>query len=344
MALKVVAIGCGAFSHMMHGPSYAKYAALRSGTALAACCDVDEAKAAGFQAAFGFQRAYSDYREMLARERPDAVILHASIGVSAAIAVDILERGVPLLMEKPPGETREQTLAIVAAAARGGASAKVALNRRYMPLMRKLKELLRGPSDEDDPAAIRHIQMEMIRYRRKYDFSTTAIHAIDAVRFLAGCDYERIRFRYRLLPEDGPNVANVLMDCEMTSGATAQLTICPTAGATIERAAVHLKDQSFYVRLPVGDGVDEAGELLRLFDKQGVETYAGVDFPDSREPFESNGFYADIAAFLDGVRHGRPAGVDVRDALQSVEVAECMRLRLPEYVRRREEAHESAGA
>ena len=40
--------------------------------------------------------------------------------------------------------------------------------------------------------------------RRDPDFSTTAIHGLDAVRYLAGADYAEARFRYRELPSSAP--------------------------------------------------------------------------------------------------------------------------------------------
>ena len=40
--------------------------------------------------------------------------------------------------------------------------------------------------------------------RRDPDFSVTAIHGIDAVRFLARSDYAHVRFRYQEHPTSGP--------------------------------------------------------------------------------------------------------------------------------------------
>ena len=48
MSFKICTIGCGQHASKYHGPSYAQYAATEPDTVLAACCDIDEAKAAKF--------------------------------------------------------------------------------------------------------------------------------------------------------------------------------------------------------------------------------------------------------------------------------------------------------
>ena len=59
---------------------------------------------------------------------------------------------------------------------------QVAFNRRYTPLVVELKRRLAG-------ATIQHIDCQFYRVGRTgSDFTTTAIHGIDTVRFLAGCD------------------------------------------------------------------------------------------------------------------------------------------------------------
>ena len=51
-----------------------------------------------------------------------------------------------------------------------------------------------------------------------------------------------------------------------------------------------------------------------------------------REPFVHGGFAAEDAAFLDGVRDGRPLGPDLAASRQSLELAEVLRARREEFV------------
>src|SRR5262249_38673574 len=157
----------------------------------------------------------------------------------------------PLLVEKPPGRTGEEVDRLIAAAERGRPGRpvphQVALNRRYVPLVAELRRRLLAGS-----ARVQHVHYEMTRVdRRDPDFSITAIHGIDAVRYLAGSDYAHVRFRYHEMPEFGEGVANIFMDAVLTTGTTAHLAFCPVAGVSVERAVVHVSRETFFLHVPM---------------------------------------------------------------------------------------------
>jgi myo-inositol 2-dehydrogenase / D-chiro-inositol 1-dehydrogenase len=324
---RLATIGCGEHATGSHGPALALYAARHPGTELLACCDLDPGKAERYRARFGFARAYTDLRRMLDTERPDAVSLVAPIERTCELACAILEWGFPLLMEKPPGRTAAEVDRMIAAA--GGVAHQVAFNRRFAPLLRELK---REIDAHVAPAEVQHVRYEMTRVgRREPDFSTTAIHGIDAVRFLAGTDYAEVRFRYQALPAAGPGVANVFLDAMMASGASAQLAFCPMAGAVVERAVVHGRDHTFYAYVPMWDAFDAPGRLQHVEKGEIKRDAKGDELADSPEPFVHGGFYGEYVAFLDALRSDRPPSPGLREARQSVAVAECIRERKGEY-------------
>lgn len=324
---RLATIGCGEHATTSHGPALALYAARHPGTDLLACCDLDPGKAERYRARFGFAHAYTDLRQMLDTERPDAVSLVAPVERTCELACLILEWGFPLLMEKPPGRTVAEVNQMIAAA--GGVAHQVALNRRFAPLLQELK---REVGAHVAPADVQHLHYEMTRVgRREPDFSTTAIHGIDAVRYLAGSDYAEVRFRYQALPAAGPGVANVFLDAVMASGATARLAFCPMAGAVVERAVVHGRDHTFYAYVPMGGAFDAPGRLQHAEKGELKREVKGDELADPPEPFVHGGFYGEYVAFLDSLRAGRPPTPSLREARQSVAVAECIRERREEY-------------
>ena len=235
---------------------------------------------------------------MLDAERPDAVSLVVPVERTGELAGLILEWGFPLLLEKPPGRTVAEVDRMIAAA--GGIVHQVAFNRRFAPLVRELKRRL-----DDVGSPLQHVRYEMARVdRRDPDFSTTAIHGVDTVRFLAGSDYAEVRFRYQPLAGVGPGVVNVFLDAVMESGVTAQLGFCPLAGVVVERATLHARDHTFELHLGIWDSVD-----------------APVH----------GGFYGEYESFLVALREGRPPSPSLEEARQSVAVMECMRERRNEY-------------
>jgi predicted dehydrogenase len=167
--------------------------------------------------------------------------------------------------------------------------------------------------------------------RRDPDFSTTAIHGLDAVRYLAGCDYAETRFRYRELPELGKGVANILVDAVMSSGATAHLAFSPVAGVLVERACAHAHGHSLFLHVPMWSGVDSPGRLWHYSGGRLSAELGGDEVGDGTALFELGGFYRETVAFLDALLAGRAPSPSLRESRQSVEIAERIRHRATEY-------------
>jgi predicted dehydrogenase len=327
-------VGCGEHAWSSHGPAQVRYASTHPGLELAACADVDAGRAARYASRFGFARSFGDALAMLEAEKPDAVVLVVPEAATPVLASAILERGFPLLLEKPPGRTAADVDRLIAAAAQGGRDGQplphqVAFNRRFAPLVRETRRRLAAlPAT----VAIQHLHYEMTRVdRRDPDFSVTAVHGIDAIRYLAASDYSEVRFRYQELPALGPGVANIFMDAVMATGATAHLAFCPTTGVVIERAKVHATGHSFFLRIPMWDAFDSPGRLQHLERGVKVAEVRGDVVGDGLAAWELGGFYAEYEAFLGDLAAGRVPAPSLGEARQSVVVAEHIRERRSEY-------------
>jgi len=330
MPFKICTIGCGDLSTRYHGPAFRRYADIHPQVELTACCDIDPVRVLAFRETFGFRHDYTDWRRMLESEQPDAVCLMAPVALTCEIGVQILEKGFPLLTEKPPGRNPAELEHLIAAAEKFKVPNQVAFNRRYTPLVQNLKQRLQLFS----PEAIQFIQYDFFRFnRRDADFSTTAIHGIDTTRFLVGADFAQIDFHYQEFPELGPAVANIFMECTFTSGARARVNFCPVAGVVVERATVHTLDHTFFLQIPVWGEFDTPGKLQHLQQGKLIAEISGTELPGGDETFISNGFYGENAAFFDDLQAGRRPVGDLADARQSVEIADCIRLRKQKYRR-----------
>jgi len=328
MPFTICTVGCGWIADAMHGPAFLKYRAANPEAVFAGCCDIDAARAEGFRAKYAFRNAYTDMGEMLAREKPDAVCLLSSVATTAALAAQILEMGIPLLLEKPPGRTLEEASRLLDIAERKSVPNRVAFNRRYAPLIRKTKELLDA---EFSPGQIQSLQYDMFRIGRlDEDFSTTAIHAIDTARFLAGADYGSLHITYRGDPALCRNVTDFHMICTMKSGAVVKLNICPVTGTNREAATVNLHDNTLFLDY-MGNPVHPMGRLTALKKNTVTLDITAGDLADGVEPFERDGFYEENRSFFDDVIAGKTPSGDLSTTLQSVEVADCLRRRMREF-------------
>lgn len=121
------------------------------------------------------------------------------------------------------------------------------------------------------------------------------------------------------------------MDCTFTSGATAHLDFCPVAGVVVERATIYAHDNTFFLRIPAWSAFDSPGRLQYLQKGELRLDVAGTDICNDCQGFVLSGFYAENASFFDAVREDRRPVGDLRDARQSVEIAQCIRERKREY-------------
>lgn len=328
-------IGCGEHAESSHAPALVECAARLPWLERVACCDLDPARAERVRQRAGFARAYSDAAMMVAREHPDAVAVVVPPTAMTTVAPPLLEAGVPLLLEKPPGITAADVDLLRRAAARGSRPTpnQVAFNRRFAPVLRAAREILESLGGA---GAVQHVQYEMTRVARTDpDFTLTAVHAIDAARFLAGSDYAALQLAY-VQPAGGtPGVVNYLATGTFASGASVHLACCPAAGVVVERAVVHAGAHTLFAHVPMWAAFDAPGLLQHLHDGRLVAEHrgAGADAGSREAPaFVLGGFLAQYLAFFEAVHNGRPPSPDLDAARQSVEVADAMRQRRGHYI------------
>lgn len=318
--MKLCTIGCGGHSSDVHGPAQQK-AAREDGIHLAACCDLNETLAETYRAKFGFERAYTDIQTMIDREAPDVLCLIVPTHVTSELAVDILRQGIPLFLEKPPGLRTAELDRMRAAANAGKVPNQVAFNRRYMPVVARTHDILESHLP---PEAVQQINYEMTRFdRRDADFSTTAIHAIDAVRFLARSPYHEVRISYREMPWMGGGVAAFTLDGTCESGTQVRINIQPIAGKTSEGACIHAAEHTLRLSLLGADGRQFQGYLEHWQKDRLAERFQATG-----DLIDRNGTYGEFSAFLDAVREGRVPRPGLDDCGQQMALMEALRRRL----------------
>ncbi len=312
MPIKIAIIGCGWVASSCHGPAIREYASTHASLTLGACVDLDAERAEQFRAAFGFEHAYTNYLEMLDNERPQAVLLNVPPPLTAEMGSAILERGYPLLCEKPPGLSLAEIDRLIDAAQSSHAIHQVAFNRRHMPLIAHLKQRLAQQT-------VINVDILLTRvYRTDPQFATTAVHAIDAARYLAGCDYQQAFLSAQELPGCGPGVANFELNAVFTSGATAHLSFLPLSGANHEQICVYCRDDAFILEAFIKAG--SPGRLRQFHQGQLVLDTDAFQLTQRTEDYYLNGFYHQAATFFKAVESGVQPEHDFKSARQPVEI------------------------
>ncbi len=327
---KICVIGCGEIAFGYHGPAYAQYAANYPYTELAGCYSRSVNKAALFAKEFGFRNYYTDIIEMVKAEQPSVVCINVPPEVICEIACSMFQRGIPTLLEKPPGMTVAEIDRMIIAAEECNTINQVAFNRRFMPLTKVLKDSLEPINRSKD---IQHIQIEFTRVNRgNEDFSTTAIHGIDLARFIVGSDFSFIKFSYQDVQQPDVQAVNTFLDGSFNSGVTAHLSFLPVAGVGTERCTVYTYDNTFYLQLSIWNEHDTSGRLTRFENGKKIFELTGIEAAGSVQDFVINGFYSENESFFNKVREEKQIEVDLRQSRQSVEIMEAIRDRRLEFI------------
>ncbi|CAD5109855.1 Gfo/Idh/MocA family protein [Zestomonas carbonaria] len=100
-------------------------------------------QAAGFAAECGVPY-FADHRRMLESVQPQAVIVANPNNLHVSTALDCIEAGVPVLLEKPVGVHLEEVLALVEVSRSRGVPVLVGHHRRHNPLIAKAREVIAG--------------------------------------------------------------------------------------------------------------------------------------------------------------------------------------------------------
>lgn len=138
--LRVGFIGCGRHTTKMLYPRL-RMARMQ----LAAVCDLDEAKAQRNARWFGAEHIYTEHRRMLEDPSLEAVLICTGTGTHTPLALDCLERGLPVFVEKPPALNLAQAEQLRARSEDLNLPVMVGTMKRHALVYRRMKEIIASP-------------------------------------------------------------------------------------------------------------------------------------------------------------------------------------------------------
>jgi predicted dehydrogenase len=141
MTIRIAAIEVGHW-HAVHDAAYLRHLTAMPDVTLVGVQDSDAALARKRAAEAGDPPTFTDYHQMLTETRPDFVLGLGRHRQMAKIAHDLLDRGLPFMMEKPMGVSAAEVQSIAEKAARVKGYAAVPLFQRYQPFAVRARQLL----------------------------------------------------------------------------------------------------------------------------------------------------------------------------------------------------------
>jgi len=310
-AKRIAVIGAGEHSALHHGSALRAYVAMRPGELeLVAVCDLDEARARDYAARFGFAGTYADFRAMIEHERPDGIVAVTPLTRTAAIVEELLGLGIPLVIEKPPGETSADTLRLLAAAEAHGTPHMVSFNRRFIPAVVKAREWIEAGAEARAPRLM--VARMLRRARRELGFPVgTGIHLVDAVLSFMGEARSVVTAK---APTDHPGRFLSVSQVDFGSGTSAALVISPDVG--VDEETYEIQGQGYVAQ------VDAIRCAVRIVE-EGREVLSWQVAPDSAYELVC-GALGETERFVAALRDGRGFAPDLGEALASMRCAEAI--------------------
>jgi len=187
---------------------------------LIAVCDLDAEKAQYAARKFGAPAWYTDVETLLDREQPQGVCVCGPPAMHITVGRQVLRRGIPLFIEKPPGSTLSEAQSLVDLAGETKTWGMVAFMKRFAPANVVAKEYLQGN------AFGTLTSLSMIHGCGPYDdlrkmLLFNGIHMLDLGRFLVG-DVAEV-FAHHFFASGQAQAVSVSM--RFTSGVVGQLNV-----------------------------------------------------------------------------------------------------------------------
>ncbi|NLF18305.1 MAG: Gfo/Idh/MocA family oxidoreductase [Lentisphaerae bacterium] len=259
---------------------------------------------------------YTDYRDLLARERPDIVAVSPFYHLHAEATVAALQAGAAVYCEKPLALTLESLARVRAAVASSGRPLGIMLNYRYLPAFLTARRLVAAGAIGTPTVGYAQKSYKRGRrpdfYRQRSTFGGiipwVGIHAIDFTRWISGCEMVSVDARHvKLHYPEYPG---------MEDAATCQYAL-DNGGSVV---------LSFDFLRPAG-APSHGDDRLRLVGDRGALEIRGdrlelIDAEGAREVAPESPTLGPFADFAESVRDPRHAcAISAAEALRATEIA-----------------------
>ena len=298
--LRVAAIGVG---HL--GRHHARILSTLPGATLVGVVDVKPDRAAEIAAAHG-SRPFTDYRDLLGQV--DAVSIAVPTEAHLEVASAFLDRGIPVLVEKPLARSVEDADRMIALAASRGVDARRRSHRAVQPGGRRRGPAAPGPALHRGAPA-RHVPGALLDIDVVFDLM---IHDLDVVLSIVRSPVASVEAVGVPVLTGRVDIANARLRFE--NGCIANITASRISRDRVRKIRFFQPDAYLSI-----DYAAQEVEVYRLVRGAGVRP--GIEGGKLEVPREEP-LVRELADFLGAVREGRPPLVTGHDGRRALELAE----------------------
>ncbi|MBM3214503.1 Gfo/Idh/MocA family oxidoreductase [Candidatus Poribacteria bacterium] len=307
--LKAAFIGAGGRSQGAHYPNVHRLPDVK----VEAVCELDEARMKSVVERYGIPRQFTDHRKLLDEVELDIVYCVMNERWLIQPALDCLNAGKHIFIEKPPGKTSDETWAMKEAAEANGVYCMVGYQRRYSAVTREAMRLVA----ERGPATLAVGEFHKLISRS--DGETTTLwndvcHVVDLVRYMAQSEVTEVTAYQDCHNADWRNCYTGMI--RFANNCTGIVLGNRSSGGRVLRSELHGYGVGCYMRIP------EQIEILA--DNQPPRVVSGATLgggePNDGDRYE--GVLTMHEHFVECVREGKTPISDIRDVVHTSDLVD----------------------
>ena len=270
---------------------------------------------------YGIEKVYNDYKEMLADEEIDAVLVCSSTDTHADISIEAAKAGKHVFCEKPVDLTPAKVQAVIDAVAEAGVKLQVGFNRRFDHNFAQVRNLI-NEGKVGDLELIKITSRDPAPPPAEYAavsggmFLDMTIHDFDMARFLAGSDVTEVYANATCLVDpaigEAGDVDTAIINLKFENGALGVI--------DNSRRAAYGYDQRIEVFGSLGAAMaaNDTPTNVTIMNNDGVTTDKPLYFFLERY---MQSFRDEMIQFVDAVLGDKPTPTTGTDGLNSILVA-----------------------
>jgi len=305
----IALIGAGGMANSVHYPSLFEFEDVN----LVALCDLVESKLQATAEQFEIENTFTNYNQMIEATSPSAVYVLMPPQHLFEPVMHSLAQGLDVFIEKPPALTLHQIKEMARLAEKNDCKTMVGFNRRFIPLMQKVKSIV----DRNGPiiqcmSTFHKNSPSALYYNGAIDVLTCdAIHAVDTLRWMGGGEVKAVASDINAFDSERENSFNAIV--KFDSGASGYLCTNWAVGARIHIFEMHAHGISAYIN-------PDLGETAVIHTSEGIQELATNEVAGSNENYKAYGFYNENRHFVDCLQKNLHPETNFTDAIKSMEL------------------------
>ncbi|MEM7130746.1 MAG: Gfo/Idh/MocA family oxidoreductase [Chloroflexota bacterium] len=310
MKLRAGFIGAGGRSQNAHYPNVNRLEDVE----MTAVCELDEERLDQVVEKYGFQNVYSNHREMLDNVDLDIIycVMHERWLLQPAL--DCLNAGKHIFIEKPPGRNSDETQQLLDAAIANDRYAMVGYQRRHAAITREAMKRVsaQGPTSTVVATFNKQLLGDSARV-----LSTTlwddVTHIVDLVRYMAGSEPTDVTAYRDNFGSEHRNCYTALI--RFDNGVTGTVFGNRASGGRVLRSELHGVGVGCYMDIP--------GSIeIHQDNQKSVMGGWEVDGVAQEDVYKYEGTYTMHQHFIDCVQNGKVPSSDLRDVIHTIKLVD----------------------